>query len=468
MTLEKLQTFARENELEFVDIKVSNLAGRWHHITIPIERFTQETLDEGIGFDASSYGFAQVEKSDLVIIPDLETAKIDPFLKSPTLSLIGNVFDPVTMERFEGDPRYICHKGSEYLKESGFGDTFLIAPEFEFHIFDSFSQQQLPYANSYFFESKERGWPEAEPSGYQLGKKGYHADIPLDHSADYRSHVTRLLQNMGVEIKYHHHEGGGSGQAELEVELGELERLCDHSFLIKYVLKNTAREWNKSVTFLPKPLYNEAGNGMHVHMQVLKNGENVFYDEKGYAGLSDEALHFIGGLLKHGPALLGLTNPTTNSYRRLVPGFEAPISLVFALANRSAVIRIPGYANSKKAKRFEFRSSDATCNPYLAFTAMLMAGIDGMKKKIDPTEEGFGPYDKNIYELSPEEQKKIRTLPTRLEDALDALEADHDFLLEGGVFNDEILASWIAQKREEAKLISLTPHPEELRLYYDL
>lgn len=468
--VKEVLAYCQENEVQFLDFKVTDLNGRWHHLTIPVERFNERIMEEGIGFDGSSYGYLTVEKSDMVFIPDLTTAALDSFNQYTTLSMIGNIYRPgMEMSRFSGDPRYIAEKAQNYMKDSGIADRYMIGPEFEFHVFDSFYSEKTDNGYMYEFNSAERGWPADGIQGYKLDfQKGYHAALPFDTTNDFRSEAARMMEDAGIQVKYHHHEVGASGQVELEVELDDMLKMADNTLITKYILKNLAVRMGKSVTLMPKPLAKEAGNGMHVHMILQKKGTNLFYDEKGYAGLSDTALYFIGGLLKHGPALLGFTNPSTNSYKRLVPGFEAPVSLVFALSNRSAVIRIPGYANKPDNKRFEFRTSDATCNPYLAYAAMLMAGLDGVKNKIDPTAEGFGPLDKNISDLPIEEQKKFKSLPTSLDEALKALADDQDFLLQGDVFTKEFIQNWITLKSKDQVRVNRIPHPEEFEMYYDL
>lgn len=469
-TTNEILNFCKENGIQFLDFKVSDLNGRWHHLSIPVERFNDRTLEEGIGFDGSSYGYLRVEKSDMVFIPDLSTAKVDKFHEFPTLSMIGNIYSPgVKMERFSGDPRYIAEKAQKYMVDQKIADRYMVGPEFEFHVFDSFYCDKTNNGYAYSFESLERGWPAYGVSGYKLQpQRGYHADIPHDTTNDFRSHAALLMEESGIKVKYHHHEVGASGQVELEVELDEMLKMADNVLQTKYILRNLAVEEGKSVTLMPKPLTTEAGNGLHVHMLLEKDGVNLFYDKDGYAGLSQDALYFIGGLLKHGPALLAFTNPSTNSFKRLVPGFEAPVSLVFALSNRSAVIRIPGYANKPDNKRFEFRTSDATCNPYLCFAALLMAGLDGIQNKIDPVKEGFGPLDRNISDLPVEEQNKFKQLPTSLLEALDALKEDNEFLLKGDVFTKELIENWIKVKTAEALRVNRTPNPEEFELYYDL
>ncbi len=472
-SINEVKSYCDTNCIKIIDFKITDLNGRWHHLSIPTERLCEDMLEEGIGFDGSSYGFLTVEKSDMVFIPDLTTAFIDPFCQVPTLSMIGDIYTVHNgVQRFEGDPRNVAEKAEKYMKNTGIADEYVIGPEFEFHIFDSVSFDNRPNHMEVTIDCAEADWNTNQPKGHGYNtahKGGYHLGLPNDTTNDFRSQACRMLEELGMPIKYHHHEVGGPAQVEIEVELGPMKDMADKTYLTKYILKNLAIQTGKTVTFMPKPMLGEAGNGMHVHMILRKDGKSLFYDKDGYAGLSQTALYCIGGMLKHVAALLAFTNPSTNSYKRLVPGYEAPVSICFALSNRSAVIRIPGYANKPENKRFEFRSSDATCNPYLAYSAMLMACLDGIENKIDPTKEGFGPYDKNIFELPDEEKKKIKGLPKSLEEALDALEADHDFLLKGGVFNEQLIKTWIKQKYEkECKKISLIPHPAEFALYYDL
>ena len=468
-------TYCAEHNVQMIDFKMIDLLGRWRHLSIPTSRFTPDTLKYGIGFDGSNYGFAPVEKSDMVFIPDISTAVFDPFTEVATLSMIGDVFVIAEPDncRFDQDPRTVATRAEEYLQSTGIADEMRIGPEYEFHVFDHVSYECSPQKTGFTIDAEQAIWNSGENEYQNLGYKiphkgGYHIAPPQDILYDLRARMCLLLEKNNIPVKYHHHEVGGPGQIEIEVEFGSTREMADRTMLAKYLIKNLAFQEGKTVTFMPKPIFGEAGNGMHVHMHLFKNGQPVFYDANGYAGLSQEALYFIGGLLKHASALLAFTNPSTNSYKRLVPGYEAPVSVCFATANRSAVIRIPAYAKSPEQKRFEFRSSDATCNPYLAFAAMLMAGVDGVLNKIDPVKEGFGPYDVNLYNLPPEEQAKIASLPRSLDEALDALETDHDFLLAGEVFPQRLIEIWIERKRQEARQVNDIPHPKEFELYYDL
>ena len=473
-SLEQVKEFNRENGVEMVDFKMTDIDGRWRHILIPEQRLTEDTLKFGIGFDGSNYGYAPVENSDMVFIPDLSTAALDPFAGVPTLTMTGDVMIIDTPENrpFDQYPRNVAKRALEYMCRTGIADEMLIGPEFEFYMFDSVSCGVSPSGAGYRIDSAEAEWnsgAEFPNNGYQTPRKGgYHIDKPQDITSDLRSRMCLLMEKMGVGIRYHHHEVGGCGQLEIEVELCEMSKMADDTMIIKYIIKNAAAEAGKTATFMPKPVCDEAGSGMHVHMQLFKNGEPLFYDENGYAQLSKEALWFIGGLLSHAGAICAITNPSTNSFRRLVPGFEAPVTIGYATANRSAVVRIPAYAKSPRVKRFELRNPDATCNPYYAYSAILMAGLDGIENRIDPHEKGWGPFDFNLFDLPDEEKAKLGGLPKSLEEALDALESDHEFLTRGGVFPQRLIDIWIKRKRAEAEAISRVPHPAEFKKYYDL
>lgn len=469
----ELQHYCQQNEIKMIDFKMIDLLGHWRHLTIPVERFTEETLASGIGFDASNYGFAPLEKSDMVFIPDLNSAFTDPFCQVPTMNMIGDVYvigNP--HQPFNQDPRTIANAAEAYLCYTGIANEIRIGPEYEFFIFDHVSYEILPQRTGFRIDAKQAEWNSGSEDmnlGFKVPHKGgYHIDVPFDDMCDLRSEICLLLEERGVKVKYHHHEVAGPGQVEIEVEFGNLREMADKTMLVKYIVRNAAFKAGKSATFMPKPILGEAGSGLHVHMHLFKNNEPVFYDKNGYAGLSKEALYFIGGILKHAPAISALANPSTNSYKRLVPGYEAPVNICYASANRSAVIRIPDYAVQPDKKRFEYRAGDGSCNPYLAFSAMLMAGIDGMLNKIDPAEHGYGPYDVNLYNLPESEKNKIKSLPSTLDDALTALENDYDFLLAGNVFPKRLLEVWVERKRKEAKSISLVPNPAEFGMYYDL
>lgn len=472
--INEVKSFCEREEIQIIDFKIVDLAGRWHHLSIPAERFSEKTIENGIGFDGSSYGFLTVEKSDMVFKPDITTAFVDPYCEIPTLCMIADIYQlGDEIERFEGDPRYITEKAVKFLRESDIADTNMIGPEFEFNVFDHVSYECKGNHQEVLIDSVQAHWNTGKKDfqnlGYQVPlQKGYHVDLPRDTTNDLRSKITLQLEELGIEVKYHHHEVGGVGQVEIEVEAGELKEMSDKTLILKYVIRNLGIQEGKTITFMPKPIFGEAGNGMHVHMWLFKDGKPVFYDKNGYSNLSETALYYIGGILKHAPALLAFTNPSTNSYKRLIPGFEAPVSVCFATANRSAVIRIPGYARKPEDKRFEFRPSDATANPYLAYSALLMAGLDGVINKIDPTEEGFGPYDVNIFDLPEEERSKIKGLPRSVEEAANALEKDYEFLLAGGVFTEGLIKDQIKRLRKDSRIINDTPHPREFELYYDL
>jgi len=410
----------------------------------------------------------------MVFKPDFNFAFEDPFAEIPTLSVIGNIYSlGEKVERFRGDPRYIAEKAEAYLKSTDIADQVLFGPEFEFYLLDHISYAIERNNISVFLDAEQAEWHskdnEYQNQGFKVPyQKGYHVDIPRDVNFELRKKMVLQLEEMGVPIKYHHGEVGASGQMEIEACFGNLAEMADRTMLIKYVLKNMAFAHGKTLTFMPKPFYQEAGSGMHVHMHFFKNKQPVFYDANGYSGLSQTALYTIGGILKHAPALLAFTNPSTNSYKRLVPGFEAPVSICYATANRSAVIRIPGYANKPEEKRYEFRPSDATCNPYLAFSALLMAALDGVQQKIDPVKEGFGPYDVNVFNLNEEERAKIKALPKSLSEAADALENDYEFLLKGGVFTETLIKNQLKNIRKDAIAVDIVPHPKEYELYFDL
>lgn len=472
----ELGEFCKDNGIQMLDFKITDLIGRWHHLSIPISRLNEGMFIDGIGFDGSSYGYSTIENSDMVFIPDISTSFIDPFCEVPTLSMIADIYELKNKEkvRFSGDPRYIAQKAEEMLKSTGIADTALLGPEFEFYLFDHISYETRHEHQEVTVDSIQAPWNTNDKQGINLGykmhlQKGYHAALPYDVTNDLRSNMVLILEKAGVPIKYHHHEVGAAGQVEIEVELGALKTMADRAMMIKYIVKNTAIKNGKTATFMPKPIYGEAGSGMHVHIMLKKDGRNVFYSEDGYANLSSEAQYFIGGVLKHSPALLGFTNPSTNSYKRLVPGFEAPVSICYAVANRSSVIRIPGYATSPEKKRFEFRPSDATSNPYLCFAALVMAGLDGIISEIDPSREGYGPIEANVFDLPEEEKAKIGVLPRSLLEALDSLKRDNDFLLKGNVFDRHFIENWIDYKYNKEYLPSSTvPTPYEFGLYYDL
>ncbi|NLW79011.1 MAG: type I glutamate--ammonia ligase [Ruminococcaceae bacterium] len=472
--LKQAKQFCEDNSIKMVDFMMIDLDGRWRHLTMPVDRFTEDTLVDGVGFDGSNYGFAPVEKSDMVFVPDLKSAYVDVFAEVPTLAMIGDVFviDLPSNRRFDQDPRNVAVHAEEYMRKLGIADEMRVGPEFEFHVFDHVDYDVQPNGSKYHLDTSQAVWNtgrEDQNLGYKMPLKGgYHMAPPLDTLSGFRSRVTMLMEKQGILVKYHHHEVGGPGQLEIEVEMGPMLEMADKTMMTKYLIKNSAIAENKTATFMPKPIYAEAGNGMHVHMHLFKDGKPLFYDENGYSQLSDLALHFIGGLLTHARALCAFTNPSTNSYKRLVPGFEAPVTIGYATANRSSVVRIPAYAKGPNNKRFELRSPDGTCNPYYAYAAILMAGLDGVQKQIDPSKAGYGPYDFNLFTLPPEEQKKITQLPRSLDEALDALEADHDFLTAGNVFPQRLIDIWVEKRRKDAARYNQLPQPVEFEMYYDL
>ncbi len=463
--------FAKENKVEIVDLKFVDLPGLWQHFSISTNELKEDLFTEGIGFDGSSIrGFQTIDESDMLLFPDPDTAILDPFTKLPTLSLVCNVRDPISGQQYSRDPRFVAQKAEKYLQSTGIADTSYWGPEIEFYIFDNIRFDQSYNYGFYFIDSEEGAWNTGSEERPNLGykpryKEGYFPVPPMDHQHDIRSDMVRTLEKCGVVVEIHHHEVGTAGQAEIDLRYTTLTKMADQVMLYKYIIKNVGRRHGKTVTMMPKPLFQDNGSGMHTHQSLWKKGKNVFYDKKGYALLSDTARYYIGGLLKHADALCAFIAPTTNSYRRLVPGYEAPINLAYSQRNRSACVRIPTYSTSEKARRLEFRTPDPSCNPYYAFPAMLMAGLDGVKKKIEPP----APVDKDLYELPPEQAKKIKSMPGSLDQALDALERDHDFLLEGGVFTPDVIETWIAYKRKkEVDAIRLRPHPHEFALYFDI
>jgi len=471
--VDDILSMCEKNKVRMIDFKTVDLEGRWHHITIPTERFSEDTLKYGIGFDGSNFGYASVEKSDMVFVPDPDTAYMDSFTAIPTLSMTGDVMiiDHPENRRFGQYARSVTQKAEAYMKEQGIADRMVVGPEFEFYVFDHANYEIASNHSSCCVDTSQAEWNSGDPSGtgYQVGRhQGYHAAMPQDITFDLRNEICMRMSDWGVKVKYHHHEVGGPGQLEIEVEPESLTEMADKTMITKYIIKNTAARAGKSATLMPKPVYNEAGNGMHVHIWLWKDGKPLFYGENGYSNLSDTAIYFIGGLLKHASSLCAITNPSTNSFKRLVPGFEAPVTIGYATANRSSIIRIPAYAKTPEQKRFELRNPDATCNPYYAFAAILMAGIDGIQNKIDPHANGWGPYDFNLFKLSEEDKKRIRGLPKSLGEALDALEKDHDYLTAGDVFPQELIDNWLRLKRAENEEINRIPTPAEFAHYYTL
>ena len=470
--VEKVMQLIKEHGIKMIDFKMVDINGQYRHVTIPAENFSEDTMKSGIGFDASNYGYAVVEKSDMVFIPDPATAVVDPFCSIPTLSMTGNamIIDTPENRPLPQYPRNIVRAAVEYMKELGIADEMKILPEFEFYLFDKVGWEVSGREISATVDAQQSYWNSAtEGLGVVVPKqKNYHIAKPFDISYECRSEMCMHMKDAGIDINYHHPEVAASGQFEIEPQLGEVVHMADATMMIKYIIHNTALKYGKSATFMPKPIYGEAGSGMHVHMLLMKEGQPVFSDDNGYSNLSREAHWFMGGLLKHIASLCAITNPSTNSFKRLVPGFEAPVTVGYATSNRSAVIRIPAYAKSPDKRRFELRNPDATCNPYFCYAAILMAGLDGIKNKIDPHAEGWGPYDFNLYHLPEEEKKKLKGLPTSLPEALDALEADHDYLTAGGVFPEHLIEKFVSMKRAECAELSKIPHPAEFDRYYNL
>lgn len=469
-TYQDVIELSRQSASQFVDLKFVDLPGLWQHFSIPATSLSEELFTEGIGFDGSSIrGFQKIHESDMLLIPDPTTAIVDPALEVPTLSLICDIRDPITGQSYSRDPRFIAKKAEAYLKSTGIADTSYWGPELEFFIFNSIRFDQNSHSGYYYIDSEEGIWNSGKGEGPNLGyrprhKEGYFPVPPTDKLQDLRSRMAATMIEAGIDIEVHHHEVATAGQVEFDMHFGSLTQMADKMLLYKYIAKNVADKYGFTATFMPKPLFQDNGSGMHVHQSLWKNDSNIFYDKNGYALISPTAKYYIGGLLAHSAALLGLCAPTTNSYRRLVPGYEAPINLVYSQRNRSACVRIPMYSTNPKTKRIEFRCPDATCNPYLAFAAMLMAGLDGIKKKIEPGE----PIDKDLYELEPAEKAKVKSTPGSLGEVLDALESDHDFLLEGNVFTPDVLETWLSYKRKnEVEAVALRPHPYEFHLYYD-
>ncbi len=471
-TAEEFMNLIKEQDIKMIDFKIVDINGQYRHVTIPASQFTADTLKDGIGFDASNYGYAVVEKSDMVFIPDLDTAIVDPFCEIPTLSVTGNamIIDYPENRPLDQYPRNIVLAAEQYMKDTGIADTMLILPEFEFHLFDNVNWAVHPSAIGMSVDADQAYWnSDADGLGVIVPhQKNYHIAKPFDVSYECRSEMCLEMEKAGIAVKYHHPEVGAAGQFEIEPMLGQMSKMADATMMIKYIIHNTAIKYGKVATFMPKPVYKEAGNGMHVHMLLLKDGQPVFSDDNGYAHLSETAHYFMGGLLKHISSLCAITNPSTNSFKRLVPGFEAPVTVGYATSNRSAVIRIPAYAKTPELRRFEIRNPDATCNPYFAYAAILMAGLDGVKNKIDPHANGWGPYDFNLYSLSEEEKAKLSSLPTSLDGALDALEEDHDYLTAGGVFPEHLIKNFIARKRAECREMAAIPHPAEFDKYFNL
>ena len=470
MTPKDVIKFASENGARMVDLKFMDFPGMWQHFTVPTSHLDETMFEEGVGFDGSSIrGWQAIHASDMIVLPDPETAVMDPFTAVPTLSLICNILDPITREQYTRDPRNVAEKAESYLKATGIADTAYFGPEPEFFIFDDVRFDFQPQCGYYYLDSIEGQWNMGRAEGPNLGyksryKEGYFPVPPTDQFMDIRTEMALILEEMGIKVEAQHHEVATGGQAEIDMRFAPLTKMADHLMTYKYVVRNVARKYGKTVTFMPKPLFGDNGSGMHTHQSLWKGGAPLFAGH-GYAGLSDLALHYIGGILHHAAALCAFVAPTTNSYKRLVPGYEAPVNLAYSSRNRSAGVRIPMYSPSPKAKRVEVRFPDNTCNGYLAFAAMLMAGLDGIQNKIDPGP----PLDKDIYELPPEELAEVPSVPASLGEALDALERDHEFLLKGDVFTEDVIETWLWYKRtKEVDPVRLRPHPYEFVLYFDL
>lgn len=463
--------FAREKGVKVIDLRFVDLPGAWQHFSISVSELAEDIFEDGLGFDGSSIrGFQEIHESDMLLIPDPETVFLDPFTEVPTLIMICNVKDPVTGESYTRDPRYIAQKAEKHLEATGVADTVYIGPEPEFFILDDVRYDQGPGFGYYFVDSDEASWNTGRQENPNLGhkpryKEGYFPVPPVDSLQDIRTEMMLTMESIGIRVEVHHHEVATAGQTEIDMRFDTLTRMGDKLQMYKYVAKNVAKRRGKTVTFMPKPIFSDNGSGMHVHQSLWKKGKNVFYEPGNYADLSKECLYYIGGLLKHAPALLAFAAPTVNSFRRLVPGFEAPVTLIYSQRNRSAMVRIPAYSKSEGAKRLELRVPDPSCNGYLAFAAMLMAGLDGIENKIMPPD----PVDKDLYDLAPEEKADLNQVPGSLDEVLDALEADHDWLLKGDVFTPDVIDTWIAYKREnELNPLRLRPHPYEFTLYYDV
>jgi glutamine synthetase len=465
----------KDQKIDVIDVRFCDLPGLMQHFSVPAHELTADVFEEGLGFDGSSIrGFQEIQESDMLLIPDPNTAVIDPFREHPTLMINCYVQDPITGDSYTRDPRFIVKKAAQFLEGSGIADTAYFGPEAEFYIFDSVRFDQNQFSGYYFLDSVEGVWNSGRDKELDGSpnlaykpryKEGYFPVPPMDQFQDLRSEMVRVLEQVGISIEVQHHEVGTAGQAEIDMRFDTITTMADKLMLYKYVVKNVARARGYSVTFMPKPIFQDNGSGMHVHQSLWRSGEPLFYDELGYAGLSDMARYYIGGLLKHAPSILAFSNPTTNSYKRLVPGYEAPVNLVYSQRNRSAAVRIPLYSKSPKAKRLEFRCPDPSCNPYLAFSAMLMAGIDGIQNKIEPPT----PLDKDLYDLPPAELAKVPQVPGSLNEVLAALQNDHDFLLQGGVFTPDVIDTWIEYKQKsEIDPVQLRPHPWEFYLYYDI
>jgi glutamine synthetase len=469
MTPKDVIEYARANDAKQIDLRFTDLPGLSHHISYPIAQLTEDVFEEGFGMDGSSIrGWAAINESDMLLIPDPSTTFMDPFGEYPTLCMVCEVIDPITHQHYDRDPRWIARKAELFVKNSGLADTMYFGAEAEFFIFDNVRFDQNQHSGFYFIDAEEGRWNMARENdnlGYRPRyKEGYFPVPPTDHYQDLRSEMVQTMLKVGLNIECHHHEVATGGQCEIDQRFDTMLKSADNMMLYKYCVRNVAYQYGKTVTFMPKPLFGDNGSGMHVHQSMWSDGKPLFAGDM-YAGLSQMALHYIAGLLKHSRSLSAIIAPTTNSYKRLVPGYEAPVNLAYSRRNRSAAVRIPMYSASPKAKRVEYRPPDPSCNPYLAFAALTMAGLDGILNKLDPGE----PLDKDIYDLSPEELKNVPSMPASLDEAMDCLEADHDYLLKGDVFSEELIETFIDYKRKnEADAVRLRPHPYEFALYYDI
>ncbi len=474
--VQKVADLIKKNNIQIIDLKFTDLPGLWQHFSIPPKDMVEfDDLQgsiwvDGIGFDGSSIrGFQEIQESDMILIPDPATARIDPACSVPTVSILCDIVDPVTRDPYTRDPRGIAKKAEAYLKSTGLADTSYWGPELEFFVFDDIRYDQNEHEGYYHIDSIEGQWNTGSNTQPNLGykpryKEGYFPVPPHDTLQDIRSEMVIEMEKVGIPVEVHHHEVATAGQNEIDMRFTSLTQMADNVLWYKYIVKNVARKHGKVATFMPKPLFMDNGSGMHTHQSLWKNGKPLFFDQKGYALTSEMCRWYAGGLLRHAPALMAFCAPTTNSYKRLVPGYEAPVNLVFSARNRSAAARIPMYTSNPKAKRIEFRPPDPTANPYLAFSAMLMAGLDGVQKKMDPG----APLEKNTYELSPREERRLKTVPGSLDESLRALEADNEFLRRGNVFTDDVIETWLSYKREnEIDPVRLRPHPWEFHLYFD-
>ncbi len=474
MTSAEVMKLIKDEGIQVIDLKFVDLPGLWQHFSVSAREFGEDAFAEGVGFDGSSIrGFQEIHESDMLLIPDPNATFVDPFTGVPTLSIICDVSDPVHNNSYSRDPRHVAKKAEAHLKKAGMAERAYFGPEAEFYILDSVRFDQSYNYGYYHIDSEEGFWnsgKEGENGNKNLGykpryKEGYFPVPPMDSLQDIRSEMMLTLEKVNVPVEVHHHEVGTAGQTEIDLRFDTLLKMADNMMKYKYVIKNVARKHGKTVTFMPKPIFQDNGSGMHVHQSLWTNGTNLFYGKGRYADLSEQAIHYIGGLLAHAPALLAFCAPTTNSYRRLVPGYEAPINLMYSQRNRSACVRIPVYSRSEKSKRIEFRSPDPSANPYLALSAMLMAGLDGIERKLVPPD----PIDKDLYELSPEEKSRVKSTPGSLEEALNALRDDHAFLLKGGVFTEDLIDTWLQYKhKKELDPVRLRPHPHEFALYFDI